>query len=125
MKMSKAFTGKYLAAVDLKEPCVVAIDRVEMQDVSGGLGAPEHKPVVYFRGKEKGLVLNQTNSKTLADLHSDESDNWTGRRCELYQDTTKFKGAMVPCVRIRAVATDDVDEKLQREADAAGADSPF
>lgn len=124
MRMNEAFPGKYLAAADLKRPCTVTVARVEKQDVSGGSDAPEYKPVVYFQGQEKGLVLNQTNFKTLADLHGDESDNWAGRQCELYQDTTKFKGAMVPCVRIRAAKTDDVDARLQREADAAQA-GPF
>lgn len=122
MKMSGAFPGKYFAAADLDEPLVVVIAHVDEEDVSGGQGHPAYKPVVYFRGQKQGLALNQTNAQTLADLHGDESDDWEGCQCELYQDTTEYMKKMVPCVRIRAVKTDDADARLQREADAAGAD---
>lgn len=127
MRMNEAFPGKYLAAADLKRPCTVMVDRVEKQDVSGGQDAPEEKPVVYFKGQEKGLVLNQTNFGTLATLHGDESDDWEGCRCELYPTTTEFRGKMVPCIRVRAaepVRPEPDDAKLQREADAAEA-GPF
>lgn len=125
MKMSDAFPGKYLAAGNFEQPRVVTIARVTSENVSGGNDAPEHKPVVYFQGQPKGLVLNRTNFKTLADLHGDESDAWAGKKCEVYPTTTEYKGEVVPCVRIRAEKTqqlDDVNSKLQEEADAAAAD---
>ena len=142
MRINEAFSGKYFAAADLEQPLVVVMANVEIQDV--GQDAPDRKPVVYFHGQGKGLVLNQTNFKTLADLHGAESDEWAGKQCELYQTTTEFKGKTVPCVRIRAAQNDDQmipravaaaqrgsvqvadpDGKLQREADAAEGEPVF
>ena len=66
MKANDVFPGKYLKASDLNghEP-VVTIDRVEMEDVGDG-----RKPVVYFKGKEKGLVMNKTNFSTICSPYS-------------------------------------------------------
>ncbi len=65
MKISKAFPSKYLKTSDLPEgqDVRVVIDdvRLELMEQTG-----EEKPVVYFRGKDAGLVLNVTNANAIA-----------------------------------------------------------
>jgi hypothetical protein len=64
------------------------------------------KPVMYFTGHEKGLVLNVTNVRTLTDLFgTDESDDWLGRRIELYTTGVEYKGQQTLGIRIRGAAT--------------------
>jgi len=101
MRISQAFPSKYIKAGDLEDRAhIVTIERVEMTDV-GQEGAPEIKPVVYFAGKEKGIVLNRTNADTIAFLYGDETEAWRGKQIEVYPDTTHFQGRVMPCIRMR------------------------
>lgn len=100
MKIDSAFPSKYLRADDLRGRRVkVKISHVEMADV-GDAEMPEDKPIVFFEGKSKGLVLNRTNAGTIAAVYGDETDNWVGKEIELFPTTTDFKGKRVACLRI-------------------------
>lgn len=102
MKMSVAFPSKYIAAADLQGRQVdVEIERVEMEDIGD-----DHKPVAYFVGKSKGLVLNKTNASAIADLYGDETDAWIGRVIIIFPTKTDFNGRRVDAVRIMAPRSD-------------------
>lgn len=76
------------------------MDHVSSETVGSGKDA-EEKAVCYFRGKEKGLVLNQTNWSMLEGITGHEdSDNWPGTKCVLYRTTTQFGGKTVPALRL-------------------------
>ncbi|MGV3518837.1 MAG: hypothetical protein ACO1TH_17255 [Luteitalea sp.] len=98
MRIGSAFPSKYLKAADLQGRRVaVTIDRVELEDVDDG----DHKPVLYFRGAERGLVLNRTNAAALTDhLGTDETDQWRGRRVVLFPTRVDFQGRRVDAIRI-------------------------
>lgn len=66
MKASDVFQSKYLRCEDLKGRDVsLTIDRVEMAQMPNG---GQRKPALFFRGKEKGLILNKTNFNTIASV---------------------------------------------------------
>ena len=101
MNIDSAFPSNYLKASDLgtSQP-LVTIDRVEVEPVGRDR---EMKPVVYFRGKEKGVVLNKTNSNTIATVTgSRDTDDWVGCQIRLYATTTEFAGETVECIRVKA-----------------------
>jgi len=76
---------------------IVAIDHVALEEV--GDDAP--KPVCYFIGKEKGLVLNRINAMTIEEIAgSYETDHWRGVKIMLKEDRTLYQGRRVPCIRI-------------------------
>jgi hypothetical protein len=110
MKIGSAFPSKYLKATDIPAGRFVKlrVDRVTMENV-GGDQSPEDKPVLYFQGKEKGMVLNRTNAGTVADVYGDDTDDWHGRTVEVYQTQVQFQGKMVDSLRIR------VDKAWARE----------
>jgi len=98
MNIYDMFPSKYVACGDLKGMDVpVKIQRIEMEDVSNG----ELKPIVYFVGMKKGLVLNRTNAKRIAANHGPETNGWIGKEIILYPSETEFKGETVPCIRVR------------------------
>jgi hypothetical protein len=99
--INDAFPSNYLKASDLKgRSVVVAVDRIEFEPVGQ---KKEMKPVLYFAGKDKGLVLNKTNAaKIISLLGTDETDNWRGGRIQLYPTETSFQGDMVDCIRVKA-----------------------
>lgn len=100
-KMSEAFPSKYLRAADLHGRSVrVVIQRIEMESVAQGEPA---KPVLYFQGKEKGVVLNKTNAINLSSVFGDDSDSWIGATVELFSMKVQFQGNLVDAIRMRAI----------------------
>lgn len=100
MNINDAFPSNYLKASDLGEAQpVVTIDRVEVEAVGRG---KEMKPVVYFAGKQKGMVLNKTNSKKIAEIAgSMDTDDWHGVQIKLYSTEVDFQGETVEAIRIK------------------------
>lgn len=97
MRMSAAFPSEFLKAADLNGRQVpVVADRVEMQKVGD-----DNKPVLYFAGKEKGLVLNKTNANMIATVYGDEMDDWQGAELVLYETKVQFQNQMVDAIRVK------------------------
>ena len=97
MKIGAAFPGQFIKAADLQGKRVsVVIDHVEMEDIGG-----ETKPVVHFRGKERGFVLNKTNANAIWGINgSDDTDDWPGTSLILFPSKTDFQGKRVDCIRV-------------------------
>jgi hypothetical protein len=103
MNINDAFPSNYLKASDLGEAQpIVAIDRVDVEPVGRG---KEMKPVVYFAGKSKGMVLNKTNSKKIAEIAgSMDTDDWHGVQIKLFATEVDFQGETVEAIRVKSAA---------------------
>lgn len=101
MNINQAFPSKYLKASDLGDQTVtVKIADVKIEAVGK---AQEVKPVAYFEGKTKGLVLNKTNSHKIAQIAgSPETEEWVGVTIAIYPTETEFGGESVECIRVKA-----------------------
>lgn len=99
MKINEMFPSKYLAAADLKGK-VVAVTM--MQVVMEKIGKDE-RPVLYFVGANKGLVLNKTNGTTISQAFGDDTDAWTGKNIEIFPAMTEYQGKPTPCLRVRTL----------------------
>jgi len=98
MKISDAFPSKYISAADLNDQAVVVtIEKIRMEEI----GDQEEKPVVYFSGRNKGLVLNKTNATTIAGIHGQDTDDWVGKSISLFPTQTEFQGRAVECIRVK------------------------
>lgn len=99
--INDSFPSQYLKASDLKgQQPIVTIDRVAFEPVGQ---KREMKPIVYFTGKDKGMVLNKTNAKNIAGLTgSFETDEWVGMRIRLYSANVEFQGETVESIRVKA-----------------------
>ena len=100
MDIGKVFPSRYLKVADLNgREVAVVIKDVKLESVGKG---QEAKPVAFFRGTDKGLVLNVTNSKRIASIAgTQETDAWVGTRIVLYGTETEFQGDTVECIRVR------------------------
>jgi hypothetical protein len=127
MKISNAFPSKYLKASDLQDRNVaVTMSHVELEDV----GDSERKPVLHFHGKNKGLVLNKTNSRVIAAAYGDDTDDWDGKPVVLFPAMVDFRGDQVEAIRVRAPTQKGPPKqplREDRENPAAGLDDeiPF
>lgn len=98
MNIDQAFPTKFLSAADLQgRDITVTINAVQIEDVGTG----DTKPVVYFQGAQKGLVLNKTNAHRIAEMYGKETEGWRGQSITLYPSETDYQGKTVPCIRIR------------------------
>lgn len=97
MHISTAFPSEYLRAADLQGRRVtVKIDHVEMKDIGG-----DPKPILYFIGKEKGMVLNKTNANAIAAAFGDDTDDWQDAEVVLFEAMVDFQGKTVPAIRVQ------------------------
>ena len=98
MKISTAFPSTYLKAADLDGRNIgVTMDYVRMEDIGG-----DHKPVLYFEGKEKGMVLNKTNANNIMTVYGDDTDDWHGGELTLFSAMVDFQGRSVEAIRVKA-----------------------
>ena len=98
------FPGRYLAGEDLGgQDAVVVIRRVEVEEM-GRLdkkGETTQKPVLYFNGVDKGLVLNKTNAVSIAKMYGDVVEKWYGQPISLYPKQEHAFGSNWTVIRIR------------------------
>jgi hypothetical protein len=115
MHIDSAFPSKYLKAGELGDSApVVTIERVAFEAVGQ---TREMKPVAYFVGKSKGLVLNKTNATKIAQLlGSKDTDDWHGCQIRIYATETEMQGETVECIRVKA-ANGAVAPKPKPQAD--------
>ena len=111
-KIGELFKSKYLRAEDLGAGRVrVTIEQVAIEHLHGS-----RKPVLYFQGKTKGLVVNQTRARSLARvLASEETNDWIGCQVTIYADsiTTTDEQTGRPR-RVRMICIDERPESALR-----------
>jgi hypothetical protein len=78
----------------------VTITNVRKEEVTMMGGKKEDHTIVYL-ANQKPLILNVTNSKSIAKLYGAYIEDWEGKDITLYASTTKMGGEIVECLRIR------------------------
>jgi arabinogalactan endo-1,4-beta-galactosidase len=105
MRIGAAFPSDYLKAADLSGQAVtVRMSHVTLADIGG-----EHKPVLYFEGKQRGLVLNKTNANAISATYGDETEEWTGQPITLFEAMVDFQRRTVSAIRVRVPPRQRVD----------------
>lgn len=100
MNLDDIFASKYLRAADLKGRDVpVTIASCELQKLPKG----EQKLALYFKGKEKGVLLNKTNANRIAAMYGKDTDKWIGKDIVLFPTQVEFQGDMVDAIRVKGV----------------------
>lgn len=107
MNINDVFPSNFLKHSDLGGKKVkVTIEHVQLEEIG-----TDKKPVLYFAGKQKGLVLNKTKAQILASAFSPETNGWTGREVAIYPTKVAFQGQMVDAIGIEPVAQMATDEE--------------
>lgn len=82
----------------------VEIDFVDDEEVANPrTGEISVKPVIHFKGTERGLVLNHTNGARISIIAgSINMEDWTGTKITLRRETGKtYGGGKGPTVRVK------------------------
>lgn len=105
MNIDAAFPSKYIKSSDLPEDGVAVpftITSVETEEIGKD---KQIKPVIYFKGHDKGMVANKTNCNTIAKaLGSRDTDDWVGKTILLYSTEVQFGDEMVESIRVKLKA---------------------
>jgi arabinogalactan endo-1,4-beta-galactosidase len=116
MNISQAFPSKYIKAADLQDQNVrVIMDHLQFEDIGDG----DQKPVLYFRGKDKGMVVNKTNANNISMVYGDETDDWAGKEIILYPTMVDYQGRSVPAIRVRPPQAKDRQASELRRANGS------
>lgn len=97
VNINEQFPSKYIKSSDLGGNMV----KVQIRSLQSEEIGSSQKMIMYFTGKEKGLVLNKTNAQTLAEQFGDETDNWVGANIEIFSMKVQYEGRMVDGIRVR------------------------
>ena len=97
------YPSKYLKGADLRgRDVTVTIEMIEPRhELARTDNTKEAKPLMRFRGADKGLVLNKTNAKTIASIYGMEVLRWIGQPITLYSAKVSAFGAIHDAVRVR------------------------
>lgn len=97
MKGADIFPSNYIKADDLKGRDIpVTISHAAIEKLGN-----DQKLILYFQGKDKGMVCNKTNFGRIAYLYGDETDDWAGKEIVLTSEFVEFQGKTVKGLRIR------------------------
>lgn len=91
--------SSHLRAADLDGDTIVTVagmDEVSFKDDT------RPKLALSFKELNQALILNVTNTKTIAELHGAEIASWHGKKLTLYLSKVPFDGKIVDSIRIRA-----------------------
>lgn len=121
MNVNSIYPSKYLKESDLRGRNVtVTIRTVQIVKI-----AEDKKPVAFFEGKDKGLVLNKTLLNAIAKATGEQdTDNWPGKRITLYPTETEYRGDVVPCIRVK-LRTEEDGQPQQAPPPPDPGDVPF
>lgn len=98
MNINDAFPSTYLKTADLQGKTVsVTISDCKMEQLG-----EEFKPVLFFAGTDKGMVLNKTNGMALSAAFGADTTDWVGKKIELFSMPVQYQGQIVDGLRIKA-----------------------
>ena len=98
MNINAVFPSKYVKCHDLKgQDLTLTIKSVTIEKMRD----QDERPVVYFSGATKGLVLNKTNAGTISNMYGCNTDNWIGKPISLHPTECEAFGEIVECIRVR------------------------
>lgn len=113
--MTEALDSRFLNALVLrgamdksgKDHVIVTIDRIEHHDSLAYENGQKDENVnlLYFKGSDKPLKLNKTNTRSIIMLHGTIGEGWHGKKIALtteiaYRPDLRAKG---PCVRVKNI----------------------
>ena len=110
MHFNEMFPSQWLKASDFDDgPQILTVHEVTREEIGQGKKRAE-KTIVYFEETQKGLVLNVTNGRCIADSYGPRSENWIGGQVELFGTKVPFGSEMVDGIRLRIPKEPSADE---------------
>ena len=108
----KLFNPNYMGDYSFKpgEDRILTISKVTQEMVTGDGGKKDECTIIYWMEKEKPMIANKTNCRTIEKLSgSPYIEKWAGLRIQLWYDpSVKFGKDTVGGIRVRNKLPEDV-----------------
>lgn len=91
MNFSEMYPSKYLKQSDVTSPMTASIASIVHEELTGDKGK-KTKPILYFHGNVKPMVLNLTNGQVLYEAFGQDTDAWINKAVEIYSDPNIMMG---------------------------------
>ena len=105
MDIRTAFPSKYLRAADIlglpSKTIRLKMAQLKHETMKTKGGDEESKPVLFFMGAKKGMVLNKTNADRIAHHYGWDTDQWLGKPVDLYVAEVEAFGEQVDAIRVK------------------------
>ena len=100
------YDNTYVRAWDLPvgRDAIMVIERVERVEIEGQDKKKQTRPLVYFRGARKGMVLNKGMGKTIKGIYGARVSGWIGQPIALYATVCTAFGEDHDVIRVRPTA---------------------
>jgi hypothetical protein len=116
MRTGDFYRSRFTKPKDLNGPTHAEVSHVASETFKD---SSEPKPLVYFKGMRKPLVLNKTNTQALEDIAgTDLMDDWPGVKCVLVPTTTQVNGEQKPTIRVEAPSQAELPTRRPIKANA-------
>lgn len=101
--ISKEYPGRFLRGTDIAGHAVnVTIKTIKKEKIYKIKDKKEvPNLIVYFEGKERGVVLGKERASDLVALFGDDTDKWIGQTINMYTETKDIFGKTVNIIRFR------------------------
>lgn len=117
--------SKFLRKEDFEEDQVCTIKDCKLEDV-GKEDAQEQRWVLYFRERDKGMVLNVTTIRVLEQAYGGDTEHWVGNKVMVYVDpNVSFGGKVVGGLRLRTPKKVQVKAPAPPKEDEFADEIPF
>lgn len=114
MNINEAFPSNYLKATDLQGREVsVIISNVTMEKLGN-----DTRMILYFQGKQKGMVCNKTNAFNISMMYGEDTDGWIGKSVTLFSAWVAYQDKTVQGLRIKSAATVSSPQQRATQAQA-------
>jgi len=97
------------------EELIATIKIVKIQEIVSTSGQKENVPVVQFENAPP-MVLNITNSRTIASLYGECYDHWAGNHVQIFATKVKAFGVEQMALRIRPAIPDTNQDVSEHES---------
>ena len=98
------------------EELIAQIKAVEIQAIKSQSGQEEFVPVCQFENAPP-MVLNITNSRTIASLYGECYDHWLGESIQIYATKVKAFGIEQMALRVREARPETTHDISHHESD--------
>ena len=97
----KSFDYRFISAEELEKNVTVTIESIDQDETFNGK-EKETVTVLKFKGAKKGMILNKTNAKKIAEVTgSPYIEDWIGQQITLTTQTVSAFGQQVEAIRIK------------------------
>lgn len=119
---NRSYAGQYITPVEIDHPIKVKITSLTTEIIRPWQKGrkPEEKLILRFEGKERGMVINKTNFKKLANAFGWDPEEWVGQEITIETVEVEAGGRVVDSIVVTPITTGNKHTEKKVETPEVG-----